>query len=227
MIAANMFVMNNIGSASRITFEIPDKNWIGKISQRFPDFEFEFHSAIPVDSENMVSNDLLAIKGVTPIKCLDLLEKRPDVLNFKILEQNPTKIILTIKAKGHFILYTLMKYNLVVQFPIIIKNRIIDLHIAGLHENIDQFIEDLDQQGMDVQIKKIGKYNCSNPVHSLTPIQRDVFEKAREKGYYDTPRKISLTELAEYMNKSKSTLSKIFQRIHKKLLGDQIYKVKL
>ena len=224
---ANMFVMTNIGSASRITFEIPEKNWIGKISQHFPDIEFEFHSAIPVDSENMVSNDLLSLKGVNSMKCLELLKKQPDVLNIEILEQNPTKIIITIKAKSHFILYTLMKYNLVVQFPIIIKNRIIDLHVAGFLKYIDQFIEDLNQQGMDIQIRKIGKYNCSNPAHSLTPIQRDVFETAREKGYYDTPRKISLTELAKYMNKSKSTLSKIFQRIHKKLLGDQIYKVKL
>jgi len=47
----------------------------------------------------------------------------------------------------------------------------------------------------------------------------EIYLKAKEAGYYDSPRKITLTELAEKIGMAKSSISSILQRIHKKLLG--------
>ena len=47
----------------------------------------------------------------------------------------------------------------------------------------------------------------------LTPRQRFVFDSAMKEGYYDVPRRITLTELAVVLNVAKSTLSAQLHRI--------------
>ena len=41
----------------------------------------------------------------------------------------------------------------------------------------------------------------------LTPKQRQIFDSALNEGYWDTPRRITLSDLAGFMGLSKSTLS--------------------
>jgi predicted DNA binding protein len=212
--------MTELGSASRIEIKLPEYVWVGKVSRKYPDFEFIFRSAIPIQHDDMICNNLFAIQGVNPSRCLDFIQNLPELRELKLLEQSPTELLLMVQTKGHIIIYYLLKYSLAVQFPIIIKNGITDLHIAGIHQHIDNFIEDLTRHGMDVSIKQIGKYNCSSLAAKLTARQKNVFEAARNQGYYDTPRKITLSDLAKNLSISKSTLSVILQRIHKTLLGE-------
>jgi predicted DNA binding protein len=47
----------------------------------------------------------------------------------------------------------------------------------------------------------------------LTPRQRFVFDTAMQEGFYDVPRRITLTELAVVLGVAKSTLSAQLQRI--------------
>ena len=47
----------------------------------------------------------------------------------------------------------------------------------------------------------------------LTPRQRQVFDAATQEGFYDVPRRISLTALAVKLDVAKSTLSAQLQRI--------------
>ncbi|MHA1341426.1 MAG: helix-turn-helix domain-containing protein [Promethearchaeota archaeon] len=72
---------------------------------------------------------------------------------------------------------------------------------------------------MVVEVRSIGKYKDDFLKDLLTARQLEIYLKAKEAGYYDSPRKITLTELAEKIGMAKSSISSILQRIHKKLLG--------
>jgi len=110
---------------------------------------------------------------------------------------------------------------MVIQFPIIIQNgEVLLLQIMGNHEHIDQFITDLTNHEMEVALLQIGKYQTPEIYEDLTPRQREIYHKARSEGYYDVPRRITLTDLAKKEKISKSTLSMALQRIHKKVLGE-------
>ena len=61
----------------------------------------------------------------------------------------------------------------------------------------------------------------------LTIRQREVFDLALQEGFYDSKRRITLTELAGLLNISKSTLSAQFQRIESTIMhsfSDEIRK---
>ena len=47
----------------------------------------------------------------------------------------------------------------------------------------------------------------------LTPKQRQVFELALREGYYDVPRRTSITEMARLLGVAKSTLSAQMHRM--------------
>ncbi len=54
----------------------------------------------------------------------------------------------------------------------------------------------------------------------LTPRQREILLRAIDEGYYDFPRRITLSELAERMGISKSYLSETLTKIESKLLPE-------
>jgi hypothetical protein len=54
----------------------------------------------------------------------------------------------------------------------------------------------------------------------LTARQLEVFEIARNKGYWTTPRKISLVELSKLLDISKSTLSVLLHSIEGKVVEE-------
>jgi hypothetical protein len=55
-------------------------------------------------------------------------------------------------------------------------------------------------------------------LESLTPAQREVFEHARNEGYYEWPRKTSTRELAEDLGRSKTTMLEHLRKAESKLL---------
>lgn len=57
----------------------------------------------------------------------------------------------------------------------------------------------------------------------LTPRQRYVLIRAVEEGYYDYPRRITLSQLAEKIGISKSSLSEILMKIESKVLSNLVY----
>lgn len=59
------------------------------------------------------------------------------------------------------------------------------------------------------------------PLHRLSRRQHEVFQLARQKGYYATPRRTSAKELADALGVSTSTLHEHLHKVEAKLLGRQ------
>lgn len=78
-----------------------------------------------------------------------------------------------------------------------------------ISENIhlDRFISQLHKYGT-IRLVSVQKPNQSNEdlLDSLTPRQRDAILLAKNHGYYEWLRKMNASQLAEYMNITKSTL---------------------
>lgn len=71
----------------------------------------------------------------------------------------------------------------------------------------DQFISQLHKYGT-IRLVSVQKPSHTNKdlLDSLTPRQRDAILLANNLGYYEWPRKMNASQLAEHMNITKSTL---------------------
>jgi predicted DNA binding protein len=90
--------------------------------------------------------------------------------------------------------------------------------IISPRKKIDALCELFDDIGIIYSIASIGALKKEEGQLALTKRQELVLEKALALGYYELPRRITLTELAEKLNIAKSTLSGILRRISKKLV---------
>jgi predicted DNA binding protein len=60
----------------------------------------------------------------------------------------------------------------------------------------------------------------------LTSRQRQIFDAAVREGYYDVPRRISLSKLATALDMAKSTLSAMLQRIESRVMHDMAEEIR-
>jgi predicted DNA binding protein len=207
------------GSTSRLVIHLPDKLWLGEFSRKYSHFRFEILSFIPISQDPFVGNSLIKITGTNPQQLLLHLENHPSMQGFFMMDESPTHITLNTQTRDDYLLKALIRNQILVKLPVIIDHGDAIFNVHSTRENIDNFIEDLNRKEIKVELRILGTYSEDSLSDSLTPRQMEIFRKAKELGYYDSPRRISLTELAEKLDIAKSSLSSMLQRLHKKLLG--------
>ncbi|WP_276280520.1 helix-turn-helix domain-containing protein [Halorussus caseinilyticus] len=91
---------------------------------------------------------------------------------------------------------------------------------TAVHDRIDAIRDEMDA---DVVVELITAPAAGSGIFrtdELSARQREVFELARQKGYYTWPREVSATELAEDLDVSKATLLEHLRKAEVKLLGE-------
>lgn len=79
------------------------------------------------------------------------------------------------------------------------------------------------ENGIRIEIESIYEMDSrKNTLFGLTDNQHETLRVALERGYYDVPRGISLTDLAEEMGISHQALSERLRRGHRSLIGHVI-----
>jgi predicted DNA binding protein len=95
---------------------------------------------------------------------------------------------------------------------------------AGERKQIESELDAVrSESGAEISVARIASSDTVEPererrLGTLTPTQRDVFELARDRGYYEWPRGVSTRELAEEVDISKTTLLEHLRKAEAKLL---------
>ncbi len=122
---------------------------------------------------------------------------------------------------------TLLENGFVHSEPVRIQDGSEEWHVcfAGERGEIEGALDEVrEESGAEVSITSIttGDPNGRSPrdrrLDNLTPTQREVFEHAREVGYYEWPRGTTTRELADNLDVSKSTLLEHLRKAESTLL---------
>ncbi len=88
-------------------------------------------------------------------------------------------------------------------------------------ESLKKIMEGFDAMGLSCKLAY--KYSLERGVReSLTPREYEILRAAFEMGFFDDPRRITLTDLAATFGVSKSTASEILRRAVKKVVRDYL-----
>lgn len=122
---------------------------------------------------------------------------------------------------------TLLENGFIHSAPVRIENgrEEWDVGFAGERSEIENALRNVrEQAGAEVQIDSIvgsdanGRSSRDQRLDTLTTAQREVFDHAREAGYYEWPRGTSTRELAADLDLSKTTLLEHLRKAESKLL---------
>lgn len=103
------------------------------------------------------------------------------------------------------------------RFPIAVRDGWLVVEATATNEQLAAFAESLESAGLDYRIDRVS--TTYGPGELLTDRQREVIEAAADRGYYDTPRGCTLTELAAELGIGKGTASRILHRAEGRIVS--------
>lgn len=216
----NLIKKNLDASTSRLVIFYPPQLWLGNFSRKFPYLEIKITAFVPISVEPFIGNSMIQISGVISQEIFDFLEKQDSLISYSVLEKSEQGLFLSTHTKDPFFLKAIVKSGILVKLPVKVFEGTAEFVINGSRENIDEFITILGNKNIQVEIKQLGTFDPNLISFTLTPKQYEIYQQAKNMGYYNSPREITLTDLAVKLNMAKSSLSGMLQRIHTRLLGN-------
>ncbi len=198
---------------AKFDITLPEKLWIAVLSKKYPEILFEILSILP--TEEMIGNALIKISGTHLDPILAEIRKHPSSIELYLISNSVNTKIINVKTKDPWLLISLIKSEVILKMPVLVQNGLAHWEVLAPHEKIANLNKLFEAKQIKFELRGIGKYT-EKP--KLTERQSEILDQAVKLGYYEIPRKITLTELAEKLSLAKSTISGILRRIDKKLI---------
>jgi len=158
---------------------------------------------------------------------MEELRRHPEVEDYRIMSKKRYSMIMAVtKSLCEFYEYTLSSGRFTF-FPYVLKSGRRVFYMVS-PENHSSVLSRLSMHGKVLSFEKVSFETAIRETsllglniaagEAITPSQRAILVEAIKRGYYEWPRKISLTELAREFGISKATLSEHLRRGEQKLL---------
>lgn len=104
------------------------------------------------------------------------------------------------------------------QLPHEVRDGWIVCELTTSHARLGRYRDELEATGFRFEVVSVTQ--STRPTELLTDRQRQLLTAAHERGYYDSPRRCSLTELADDLGISKSTASTVLHDAEGVVVGE-------
>jgi predicted DNA binding protein len=201
----------------RATFHVsvPEDVWIHELSVTYPDASFQVKATVRADKRGIA---LLEIQSSKPLPILTEIEDRPDIASLDLLWTHDQTAMVQVETTDPRLLFPVMQAGIPVQTPFEVTNGMAIWELAAPGERLSALGSHLESAGIDYEIESIHADPADSGDHLLTERQRELLVTAAEKGYYETPRRTTLTEVSASLGISKATGSEVLHRAEGKVL---------
>ena len=185
----------------RIEVRLPEGHWAGDVTRSHPSAVLRIEEHMPLrkgrgTAKASCSEDIVvtvgAHSGVEDVRAFGRQQFAVDII-----------------AGGGGFLKPLLTVGVIPHTPFEVRDGWVDWTIACAQGKVRDLIVGLDEERIPYRLLSTRGVST----RMLTPRQRLVFDAATQEGFYDVPRRISLTALATKLEVAKSTLSAQLQRI--------------
>ncbi|NHI92372.1 MAG: hypothetical protein EAX96_07695 [Candidatus Lokiarchaeota archaeon] len=197
----------------RINIKLPSGKWISDLSNEFPNYIFNITSMSLINND--ICNILVEIKGDKFSSLLKKIKDHSSVSESSTISVSSSTVLVNVKTQEPLLLNLFNKEEIIVKYPITIKDGWAEWVFFASRERITSLFEDLKTKKIEIELKSIGKPHDRK---ILTERQREILDVALKSGYFEIPRRITLNKLAEKLNIAPSTLSEMIRKIHQKIL---------
>ncbi|MGA9400036.1 helix-turn-helix domain-containing protein [Haladaptatus sp.] len=199
----------------RFRVTLPERLWIGKISREYEAAEFRVLSGIGGDER---ASALVETTRVPVDDLRESAERDPSIDSFRVVMHGDGKIVFRNEATSHETYDIFRDTGTMPEYPVTIRNGSVDVSVTETRERIVELKQALEGMGAAVEIVAIRTTGDSSGL--LTERQAEIVDLAVEEGYYEVPRRCSITRLAELLDVSKSTVSGVLHRAESRLVHE-------
>ncbi len=201
----------------KLSIDIPQDKWLATFNKKYPELNFQILSNFLIGENTGITS--FQIRGASVKQFISDFKDSLAKKTSQILFEGENLVILNVKEVDPWILNTLVKTELLVSYPVLVKRGKIRMEAITNRSKVDKFLTQLKKKDIGAKIERIGYYYKST---LLTQRQNEIVNLAYEKGFFNIPRNISLSLFAKDLKISKSALSETLRRIFKKLANNYL-----
>ncbi|WP_256289342.1 helix-turn-helix domain-containing protein [Halobellus inordinatus] len=198
-----------------LCLELPEQVWVSTLSKQYPDAEFTVLAAMPAGETGVGLVEITA-DDIEPI--VTTIDGYDSVVSVTILEAQADRALVQFETTEPLLIRSLSEAGVPLELPITIVDGEVTLELTASREKLSELGTLLDQFGIPFELLSITRSIDTQSL--LTEAQYDLLETAIERGYYDTPRTCTLTELADAVGLAKSTTSEKLHRAEEKVVKE-------
>ena len=196
-----------------LTLTVPEGIWIGDVTRNHPEATVRILSALTGEDAGV---------GLAEITAPDLSEMVADIADdetvteLEILQRHEETVLVQFETTMPLLLLPVQDSGVPLTMPFTIRDGRVEWEITAPQHRLSELGAQLDQFGIPYTVEEVRQY--VEPEHLLTERQLRLMRVAVERGYYDTPRRCSLTDLADHLDLAKSTCSETLHRAEGKVI---------
>lgn len=192
---------------AELAVTLPETTWIGRLSREFPEATFRVLAALPAEDHGV---GLVEIDAADPQSAVDAISAADGVTVAESIRANDRQVLVQFETAQPLLLMSLRAAGVPLSLPMTIHDGTATLEATAARERLSELADQLRAIGLPFEVESIR--GSVDTEELLTDRQRELLVAATEQGYYDTPRRCSLTELAESVGIAKSTASETLHR---------------
>lgn len=190
----------------RLEVRLPEGHWAGDVTRNHPSTILRIEEHMPL-SRGRGTARIASTEDITAT-----VMSHEGIEDFRVLDTN--RFAVDISAGGGGFLKPLREVGVIPHTPFEVRDGWVDWTIECSRGKIRDLIARFKEDGIPHRLVSTRSVTS----RLLTQRQREVFDIAVREGFYDIPRRVSLTELAELLGIAKSTLSAQLQRIESTIM---------
>jgi|SRR5271157_1792334 len=212
-------------TVAHIDIIFPEKIWLSAVCRDFPNVRIEIQSFLPgnlQDQEHLVGNALMRVVDPQIDAVLEEIQQHPSLVNLFVFAKDEESALINVQTEDRWLLGSLIASEVILRFPIkvawdaMLQHAVGTWVVTGMRDRIDHLLTLLEDKQVEFELKSIAKLQTNQLQGTLTPRQAEILEVALKLGYFEFPRRITLSDLAQKVGIAKSTLSEIMRRIAQK-----------
>lgn len=191
---------------ARFVVSLPEGTWLGDLSRERPDTTVRLRAGLGTE-QKAVGLCWLTAPDIEAV--LAAIDAHPAVEAVGVFDRTDTEAIVQFETNDSLLLWPALDAGVPVEFPIEIIDGEAVLDVVGDPDRITALGQTLESLAAGFTIEYIRDDDHST---QLTRTQCELLRTALAEGYYDTPRRCSLTDLANEIGLAKSTVSETLHR---------------
>lgn len=198
--------------SARVRFQLPGGPT--SVSAAYPDVEFRILATRPTADGLRVVLEVQTVESDAILRHLDDAEWLP---TYNVLHRDKQTLLIEYALQSLPSLYrAILSSGHLLQFPLVLQNGWLTSNMITSHEELSKLKGAFEDERVPYEIDSI--VQSAEPTDLLTDRQRQFLTEAVERGYYDTPRECTLTELATAIGVNKSAASGILHRAEGRII---------
>lgn len=189
---------------------------LAAISTELPDEEFSILSSHPTDDGIL---GLVELDTPEPDIVIQHFEDAPE-MSYEVLHNDGQTVVIQYSIPETESNRALRASGILPQFPAHLQDGWLTAEHTASQERVSQLPEEMDAAGIPYRIQSITQ--AYDPTELLTERQQEFITEALERGYYDSPRECTLTELAEGFGVNPSAASGVLHRAEETIIKEAI-----